>query len=82
MKINESKTNHFVISGNNDDKEAMHVDDMSVSACDYYIYLGSPFTADESTTSAIKLHAQNKLCQALTFVSLISKNNNIPLFIS
>ena len=47
----------------------MLVDDVSVSVCDYYIYLGSPFSADGSTTIAIKLYGQNKMrCHALKFV--------------
>lgn len=81
MKINESKTNFFVINGNNSDKEAMFVDDVSVSVCDHYTYLGSPFSADGSITTSIKLHAQNKMCHALKFVSFINKNNDVPFHV-
>ncbi|KAG0710657.1 hypothetical protein GWK47_022359 [Chionoecetes opilio] len=81
MKINRSKTKFFVVNGNDADREAMHVDDVSVSACEHYIYLGSPFAADGSTSTAIKLHAQSKMCHALKFISFISKNNDIPFFV-
>ncbi len=81
MEINESKTNFFVINGTDEDREAMHVDDVSVSVCEHYTYLGSPFTADGSTTTAIKLHAQNKMCHALKFVSFINKNNAVPFYV-
>ena len=81
MKINESKTNFFVINGNTSDKEAMLVDDVSVSVCDHYTYLGSTFSADGCTTTAIKLHAQNKMSHALKFVSFVNKNNDVPFHV-
>ena len=81
MKINESKTNFFLINGNTSDKEAMLVDDVSVSVCDHYTYLGSTFSADGCTTTAIKLHAQNKMSHALKFVSFVNKNNDVPFHV-
>ena len=36
---------------------------------------------DGSASTAIKLHAQSKLCHALKFVSFINKNNDIPFYV-
>ncbi len=61
MKINADKTKIFVISGGPGDAEALHVDGLAVQHCTSYTYLGSPFTSDGSVSSAVRLHAQNKL---------------------
>ena len=81
MKINETKTRFFVINGNDEDKVTMHAGEVSVNICDHYTYLGSIFTADGSTSTAIKIHAQSKTCHALKFISFINKNCDIPFHI-
>ena len=81
MKLNETKTKFFVINGNDEDKVTMYAGDVSVAVCDLYTYLGSIFTADGSTTTAVKMHAQSKTCHALKFVSFINKNCDIPFHI-
>lgn len=81
MKVNIGKTKFFVINGSEEDKRAIHVDGLTVEPCDQYIYLGSPFTADGSTTTAIKVHAQVKMCHILKFVSFINKNNDVPFYV-
>ena len=81
MKVNMSKTKFFVIGGNNDDVQAIHIDDLVVEHCNQYVYLGSPFTADGLVSSAIKVHAQTKMCHVLKFVSFVSKNNDIPFIV-
>ena len=45
------------------------------------MYLGSSFTSYGLVSSAIKLHANTKMCQALKYVSFSKKNNDIPFFI-
>lgn len=52
----------------------MVVNNLVIEHCDSYIYLGSPFTSDGSTSSAVKAHAKAKMCHVLTFVSIVSKN--------
>lgn len=47
-------------------------------ATSIYTYLGAPFTADSSTTSAVNTHATSKIHNVLRFVSFIRKNNDIP----
>ena len=59
----------------------MRVDDVCVSACVHYVCLDSPSGADGSTRTAINLHAQSKMCHALKFISLISKNNDVPFYV-
>ncbi|XP_045124370.1 uncharacterized protein LOC123512192 [Portunus trituberculatus] len=46
MKINVRKTKFFVVNGDDEDKQPIRIDDVVVEACDRYVYLGSPFTAD------------------------------------
>ena len=45
------------------------------------MYLGSPFTDDGSPSTAIKIHANTKMCHALKFISFINKNNDVPFMI-
>ena len=45
------------------------------------MYLGSPFTADGSVSTAIKIHAENKMCHVLKFVAFVNKNNNAPFYV-
>ena len=56
VKINESKTFFcFVINGDDKDKESLQVDDVTVSAWQHYVYLGSHCAADETVSTSIKL---------------------------
>lgn len=77
-KINESKTNFFVINGRVNDSEPLVVDGLVVEHCDKYVYLGSMFTSDGSTSSAVRAHANTRMPHVLKFVSFIRKNNDIP----
>ncbi len=81
MRMNASKTKFFVICGGPGDAEPFQVGDKTVEHCSHYIYLGSPFTCDGSVSSAVKLHARNKLCHVLKFVSFVRKNNDIPFIV-
>lgn len=38
-------------------------------------FLGSPFTSDGCTSSAVRAHAKANLCHALKYVSFVTKNN-------
>ncbi len=81
MEINLKKTKFFVINGSEDDRHPMNIEGLVVEACQQYVYLGSPFTADGSATSAISAHAQSKMCHTLKFVSFVNKNNDIPFIV-
>ena len=81
MKVNNEKTKFFVINGQAGDAEPFHVDDLIVEQCTHYMYLGSPFTSDGSVSSAIKIHAKNKLPHVLKFVSFLKKNNDVPFIV-
>ena len=81
MKVNNEKTQFFVINGGAGDVEPFQVGEMIVEHCTSYIYLGSPFTSDGSVTSSVKLHAKNKLCHVLKFISFLKKNNDIPFIV-
>ncbi len=66
----------FFFYGSDDDNVAFEVNALTVDPCQQYIYLGSPFTVDGSSTSAIKVHVQMKMCQVLKFISFLNKNND------
>lgn len=64
---------YVVINCENGDKEMLHMTELAVEWCDKYTYLGSPFTADSSTTSAVKAQVTSTISHVLKFVSLIRK---------
>ncbi len=68
-----AKTNFLVGICEHGDKEPLQVTDLTVTWCHKYTYLGSLFTADGSTTSAVKAHATSKIPHVLKFVSFIRK---------
>ena len=75
------KTKFMVINGTVEDKNDLIVQDMRVKFCEYYVYLGSPFSSDGLNSSSIKINANIRMCQALKFVSFCQKNNDIPFYI-
>ena len=81
MSVNNSKTNFMVVNGTSDDKEPIIYNNNTISYCHQYIYLGSPFSDDAKPSTAIKIHANIKMCHALKFVSFINKNNDVPFTI-
>ena len=60
MIINEDKTKLMVINGTNIDRQPITLNNLTIKHCEKYIYLGSPFTADGSLATAIKVHVQEK----------------------
>ena len=81
MKINVSKTKFMVINGGFEDKQDLIVNEMCVKLCNYYVYLGSPFSSDGLTSSSIKINSNLRMCQALKFVSFCLKNNDVPFYV-
>lgn len=51
------------------EKELLRVDDLVVELCDKFVYLGLPFTADGSVTSAVRAHATAKIPHVHKFIS-------------
>lgn len=78
MKVDKSKTDIFVIHSNRENNENMHIDGLVVERCAQYVYLGSPFTADGSVSSSVRVHADVKRPHVIKFVSFLNKNNDIP----
>ena len=71
MKINQSKTKFFVINGTAEESRPLQVNELTIDSCVKYVYLGSPFTSDGSTSTSIKEHANMKMCHVLKFVSFL-----------
>ena len=78
MKINQNKTKFFVLSGRPEDSRPLHINDLTIESCSSYNYLGALFTSDGLVTSAVRAHAEAKMCQVLKFVNFLKKNNDIP----
>ena len=70
-----------MINGGAGDADPLRVNDLIVEHCNSYVYLGRHFTCDGSGSAAVKLRAQNKLCQVSKFVSIIRKNNDVPFIV-
>ncbi|KAI3382316.1 hypothetical protein SNEBB_005021 [Seison nebaliae] len=81
MKVNMQKTKFFAINCQICDRQDFIIEDLKVSWCDQYVYLGSIFTSDGSVSSSIAAHAQSKICHLLKFVSFVNKNNDLPFYI-
>ena len=81
MVINEKKTNLMVINGNTQDRDQIIIRDLTVRHCNKYIYLGSPFTADDLVSSVIKAHAHERMAHFHKFIAFIEKNSDIPFVI-
>ena len=81
MVINEQKTKLMVINGNNTDRDSITVNRISINHCDTYTYLGSPFTSDGSLSSAVKVHAQERMVHFHKFIAFINKNYDLPFVI-
>lgn len=61
--------------------ESLSVDDKRIEYCSTCIYLGSPFKCDGSVSSAVRIHAREKMCHVLKFVSFLKNNNGIPFVV-
>lgn len=70
IKINESKTKLFAVNGDEGDTAPLYVDGLVVEQCDKYVHLGSSFTADGCTSSAVKARVQAKMPHVLMYHSL------------
>ena len=81
MVVNEKKTKLMVVNGSATDKEPIIIKNLSIKHCDLYIYLGSPFTSDGVTSSAIKAHAQEKIAHFYKFILFLGKNSDLPFII-
>ena len=71
----------MVINGSNKYRDPIEYNGNIINYCKQYIYLGSPFTDDGSPSTAIKVHANNKMCHVLKFISFLSRNNDVPFII-
>ena len=76
-----AKTKFLVVNRNDEDKETIVCNGISIEYCDNYMYLGSPFTDDGSPSTAVKLHANKKMCHVLKYISFIGRNNDIPFIV-
>ncbi len=78
MIVNQATTKFMVISGNDTHKQPLKLHGMVVEHCNMYIYVGSPFTSDGSTSSTVKIQGNLKMPHVLKFVSFTNANKNIP----
>ena len=81
MQINEKKTEFMVINGNQQDREKISINGMSVTHCTSYVYLGVIITENGSATSALKAHAADKKKHLNRLIVFLSRNYDAPFFV-
>ena len=71
MKVNLGKTKFMVINGDEHDKHPLTVEDLVVRWCEQYVYLGSVFTVDGMSSSAIAADAKIRMAQVIKFIPIL-----------
>ena len=78
MSMNMKKTKFMVINGTDDDKRDIHSNGVVVQHCEFYIYLGSPVTADGLYKSVISRHVNEKMKHFIKYCIFLDKNPDFP----
>ncbi|ELU08933.1 hypothetical protein CAPTEDRAFT_207009 [Capitella teleta] len=78
MITNESKTQFMVINGEEDDRNPIIHDDLNITNCDMYTYLGARFPQDGRLTSSVKAQVATKICLVVKFEAFVRKNPDAP----
>ncbi|ELU03009.1 hypothetical protein CAPTEDRAFT_201830 [Capitella teleta] len=82
MIINESKTQFMVINGEEDDRNPIIHDDLNITNCDMYTYLGARFTQDGRLTSSVKAQVAAKMCHVVKFETFVRRNPDAPVAVN
>ncbi|ELU18659.1 hypothetical protein CAPTEDRAFT_209215 [Capitella teleta] len=78
MSINESKTQFMVINGEEDDRNPIIHDDLNITNCDMFTYLGARFTQDGRLTLSVKAQIAAKMCHVVKFEAFVRRNPVAP----
>ena len=78
MIINESKTKFFVINNNIEDKEALNVENVTVSYTDRYLYLGAWFSDSGKMGDIIDIHVARGEAVVNKFAIFCTANSGMP----
>ena len=81
MQMNESKTKFMVINGSGSDMLPIKLTDITMKICQFYVYLGSIFTADGSTDTSLRAHARDKKSHLNKLLIFLAKNRDMPFII-
>ena len=81
MSMNMKKTKLMVINGTDDDRRSIHSRGVVVKHCEFYIYLGSPITADGQYKSVISRHVNEKMKHFIKYCIFLEKNPDFPFSI-
>lgn len=81
MKINPTKSNFMVINGSVADKEPFIHENITISHCSSYKYLGCIFSSDANINTAIKLHLKETQFLFSKFINFLVKSTNMPFFL-
>ena len=81
MQMNESKTKFMVINGSGSDMLPIKLTDITVKICQFYMYLGSIFTADGSTDASLRAHARDKKSHLNKLLIFLAKNCDMPVVV-
>ena len=82
MVINPDKTRFMVVNGEDQDRTPMVVsEDLTITNCSSYTYLGCIFTEDGLSESTVKQHLKSKQSHLLKFISFLTKNFDFPFWV-
>ena len=81
MVINKGKTKFMVINGRESDKLPIHIGDIVIEWCYKYTYLGSVFTTDGSTRTALQEHVNAIQKHLNKLILFLNKNVDMPFFV-
>ena len=79
--INEEKTKFLVINADENDLMPIVLDKLSIKYCFKYTYLGSIFTSDGKTSSALSEHIKDKAKHYNKLLNFLRKNFDMPFFV-
>ena len=78
MIMNSSKTKFMAVNGDARDKEPFDIAGFIIEHCSSYVYLGSVFTSDGSTKSAIEEQYRLKVKHLQKLINFLMKNSDFP----
>ena len=81
MLVNMDKTKLMVINGDDEDRQPIPFQNILITHCWMYIYLGSIFTADGNLSSVLLEHVKAKRKHLNKFIIFVKSNPDMPFIV-
>ena len=81
MLVNEDKTKLMVINGDADDRQPIPLQNILITHCWKYVYLGSIFTSDGNLSSMLLEHVKAKRKHLNKFIIFVKSNPDMPFIV-